>query len=99
LPTNAGAKGCTLNAKTATIVTISMADASSTSSAMTAVTANKGNNKKSLPKQEDKGFKLCHLHGKQSNHSYVKGRANPCNQAREHQQQLENSNQKNTKPP
>ncbi len=56
-PNSAGAKGCTLNVTTATIVTVSMADASSTSSATTAVAANKRDNKKSLPEREDKGFK------------------------------------------
>ncbi len=47
LPTSTGAKGCTLNAMTATIITISMADASSTISATTAVVADKLDNKKS----------------------------------------------------
>ncbi len=38
-PTSAGVKGCTLDARTATIVTIRMADASSSSSATTVVAA------------------------------------------------------------
>jgi hypothetical protein len=42
----------------ALIVTVSMANTSSTSSATTAVAANKRDNKKSLPKCKDKGFKL-----------------------------------------
>jgi hypothetical protein len=59
LLTSAGVKGCTLDVTTATIITVSMADVSSTSSTTDddGCSDDKRNNKKSLPKHEDNGFK------------------------------------------
>ncbi len=58
-PISTGVKGCMLDETKATIVTVSMTNASSTSSAMDngGRSNNKGNNKKSLPERKDKGFK------------------------------------------
>ncbi len=65
LQTSAGATGCMLDAMMATSVTVSMADVSSTSSALTSVAAtNKCNDTKSPPHCKDKDFKPCRSHGK-----------------------------------
>jgi hypothetical protein len=57
LLTSAGAKGPTLDATMTTIITIRMANKSSTSSTTTAIAMNKRNKKRSLPERKDKGFK------------------------------------------
>jgi hypothetical protein len=96
LPTSAGATGHTLNPTMAIIITISMANASSKSSATTVVKATTSTTtKKSTPGCNDKGFKLCHLHGNEANHLCNECHANLLNQAGKQQQQLANSNQKN----
>ncbi len=55
---------------------------------------NNHNSKKSLPECKDKGFQLCHLHGKHTNHLYDECHANPCNQACKLQQQAQTTTTK-----
>ncbi len=63
---------------------------------------NKRDNKKSLPKREDKGFEPWCLHGKHANHLYDECCANPRHQVRELQQKVQtttksaNNNKRNT---
>jgi hypothetical protein len=58
---------------------------------------NNQDNKKSLPKCKDKGFQLCHLHGKHINHSYDKCRTNPCHQEHKLQQQAQITTKKHSR--